>query len=42
MNLDAAVAAETEWRGAMDWCGDTSSGGADAHAGRGGEEDGHR
>jgi acetylornithine deacetylase len=26
---------------ALDWCGDTSSGGALAHAGRGGEEDGH-
>jgi acetylornithine deacetylase len=27
---------------ALDWCGDTSSGGALAHAERGGEEDGHR
>jgi acetylornithine deacetylase len=27
---------------ALDWCGDPSSGGAVAHAGRGGEEDGHR
>ena len=27
---------------ALDWCGDTSSGGALAHAGRGGEEDDHR
>jgi hypothetical protein len=74
MNLDAAVAAETEWMArydgfacegsvvdadeplmqvlsrayarvahfALEWCGDTSSGGALAHAGRGGEKDGHR
>jgi hypothetical protein len=42
MRLDAAVAAETEWKVALDGCGDRSSGGALAHAGRGGEEDDHR